>query len=301
MHSVYKDYQKAFLVEPTKLRRLVDTVHERLASRPDLALQDSFEIFLAGNRHEEMSNLDDVLAHDNSRRHKITRVAITCSASAPSATRPEREVQVDFGRPKPNQSTGTITNVVAISVRGESAAWANGTLSEVEEQTERNWVSYGQPVVLLLGVLITAVLLLASQVVVFQWPTSSDWWLTRSDIARIETMLKQRSTLSDEDLRDVSTMQLRNVVEARRPVRAEAIQTRRLLFLAVPLLVGVGCVGVLLGTCYPNAVFLWGDEKERYANIVHRRKTIWGIIIAVTVVGVSSRLFFEGVSSWLPR
>jgi hypothetical protein len=71
-------------------------------------------------------------------------------------------------------------------------------------------------------------------------------------------------------------MQLRNVVEARRSTHsAHENRTRRTLFLAVPLLVVVACIAILLATCYPHAVFLWGDEVGRYANIVHRRKTIW--------------------------
>jgi len=62
----------------------------------------------------------------------------------------------------------------------------------------------------------------------------------------------------------------------------------------------VGCIVMLLTTCYPSAVFLWGDDAERYARIVQRRKTTWSIFVSVTVVGVLSRFLFEGVSSWLP-
>ena len=69
----------------------------------------------------------------------------------------------------------------------------------------------------------------------------------------------------------------------------------------VPLSVVVVCIVVLLTTCYPTTVFLWGDEVERYASTLQRRKAMWGMIISVTVVGVSSRFFFENVASWLPR
>jgi ABC-type Fe3+ transport system permease subunit len=112
-------------------------------------------------------------------------------------------------------------------------------------------------------------------------------------------MLAQRPTLTDEELREISTMQLRNVLAARRaPRQTQENQTRRTLFLVVPLSVVVVCIVILLATCYPSAVFLWGDEVERYASTLQRRKVIWGIIIGVTVVGVSSGFLFEHVASW---
>ena len=121
-------------------------------------------------------------------------------------------------------------------------------------------------------------------------------------MARIDAMLARHPTLTDEDLREVSTMQLRNFLDERRPMHSvQENRTRRILFLAVPLSVILACIVILLTTCYPRAVFLWGDEEERYANTVQRRKTIWSIIVGVTVIGVSSRFLFEDVSSWLPH
>lgn len=300
MINVYKEYYKAFLLEPTKLGRLVDKIHERLGDHQNKP-HDTFEVFLTGNRREEMTALDQVLALDNSRKHKITRLVVTCTASSLGAARPEHEVQVDFARPHPSSSGGN-SRVVAISVRSDAAGWASRTLSEVEEQVERNWLSYGRPVSGLFGLLLVTLLLLAFQFLPLRAPVSSDyWWLNSSDIDRIETMLAQRPTLTDEDLRQVSTMQLRNVLAARRVMRHAQSQTGRTWFLVVPLSVVVVCIVILLATCYPSAVFLWGDEVHRYTSAVQRRKAMWGIIIGVTVVGVSSRFFFEAVASWLPR
>ena len=101
MIHVHKEYQEAFLLEPTKLGRLVDKIHERLGDHQNTTPHDTFEVFLTGNRREEMTTLDQVLALDNSSRHRITRLVITCSASTLGATRPEHEVQVDFARPNP--------------------------------------------------------------------------------------------------------------------------------------------------------------------------------------------------------
>ena len=117
MKHIHKEYQQPFVLEPTKLNRLVSTIHERLKDHRDSFLQDHFEVFLTGNRREEMSTVDDVLALDNSRKAKIERLVIVCSSSTAHTIRPEHEVQVDFGYRKPSGSAGTSnTTLVAISV-----------------------------------------------------------------------------------------------------------------------------------------------------------------------------------------
>jgi len=44
MINVHKEYHQAFLLEPTKLRRLVDKIHERLGTNRGLHLNDTFEV-----------------------------------------------------------------------------------------------------------------------------------------------------------------------------------------------------------------------------------------------------------------
>jgi hypothetical protein len=309
MKHIDKGYQQSFLLEPTKLNRLVDKIHERLADHTNSVSHDSFEVFLAGSRHEEMTTVDDVLALDNSRKHKIERLVIVCSASTPDAVRPEHEVQVDFGYPKPSSTPPSSIMKVAISVRSDTGAWASRTLSEVEEQVERTWLHYTWHTswLVFLGILLAVMLL----VVVITSPFFSlrdsmradSLWLESSDVDRIEAMLREHPTLTDENLREIATMQLRNVLGLSRPPRSipPPNQVARTLFLGVPIFVVLACILVLVMTCYPTAVFLWGDEVDRYANTLQRRKIIWNIIIGVTVVGVLSKSLFEGMSGWLPR
>jgi hypothetical protein len=99
MKQVYKEYTRAFLLEPTKLTRIIDKIHERLADQQNVTTRDHFEVFLKGDRREEMTTLDEVLALENSRKHKIKRLVVASFASTPGAARPEHEVQVDFGSP----------------------------------------------------------------------------------------------------------------------------------------------------------------------------------------------------------
>ena len=220
MKVIRKEYQQPFQLERTKLTRIVDTIHQRLAQLPASILHDHFEIFLAGHRQEEMNTVEDVLQLDNSHKRKIERLVIRCSASTPNAVRPEYEVEVDFPYPKPNPSTpGSITNVVAISVQSEAAAWANRTLSEIEEQVERTWLNYPRKtttfIVLAFILVLTMLALVISPLLPLsptQAETRADWlWLKSSDVDRIEGMLKA-PVLTDEQVREIFTMQLRNVL-----------------------------------------------------------------------------------------
>jgi hypothetical protein len=92
MKHIHKEYAQPFLIEPTKLLRIVGKIHERLADHTNCTPHDSFEVFLTGNQREEMTTLDEVLALDNSRKHTIERLVILCSASTPDAARPEHDV-----------------------------------------------------------------------------------------------------------------------------------------------------------------------------------------------------------------
>jgi hypothetical protein len=307
MKHIHKEYQQPFLLEPTKLNRVAGKIHERLADHTNSTLHDRFEVFLTGSRREEMTTVDDVLALDNSRKHKIERLVIVCSASTPRAARPEHEVQIDFGYPKPSSTTpNSNTKLVAVSVRSDDNGWASRTLSEVEEQAERTWMHYSWPIgslIVLIILLLAVLLFLTFPLIPFRAETNPNTlWLMSSDVDRIHAMLGEHSTLTDENLREIVTMQVRNVFGPPRPLRsAPPNQVTRTVFLGLPLLVVFVCA-LVLTRCYPSAVFLWGDEVERYTNTVQRRKIIWNIIVGVTVMGVLSKFLFEGLSSyWLPR
>ena len=96
MKQIHKDYERSFLLEKTKLDRLMDVIHARLGEHPGTTKHDDFEVFLSGQRREEMVRVEDVLKLDNSQKFKIQRLLITCCASTEGAIRPEHEIQVDF-------------------------------------------------------------------------------------------------------------------------------------------------------------------------------------------------------------
>jgi hypothetical protein len=112
-------------------------------------------------------------------------------------------------------------------------------------------------------------------------------------------MLSSGATLTDEESREVTTMQLRNVLDAERPRRQgkPRTTTELLLMFAPPLLMMMTAVYLL--SCYPNAVFLWGDGIERYEALKQTRTLLWGAVVGTTVVGLLTNAFRAGLTSWL--
>ena len=262
---------------------------------------------MSHSRREEMSSLEQVLAVENSRKHKIERLLIVSTSSRDGALRPEHEVQVDFGAVRYSPSSGggnTTVKVIAVSVRSDLSGWASRTLSEVEEQIERTKLHYSSPMLALVGLVVFMFLVLVFQLVKIE-PQKEDisnaMWLDSPSLDRVEKILSQGRTLTDDEMREITTLQLRNVLLDQRPKQPPPKgRARKAVLLGIPFLLVLGLTITLIKSCYPGAVFLWGDEVDRYSNIIQRRKVIWGVILSLVVVGVLSKLLFEGLSSWIP-
>jgi hypothetical protein len=293
MKQIHKDYPRPFLLEKTKLDRLLDIIHGLLGEHQNTTKHDDFEVFLSGERREETTSVDEVLKVDNSRKSKIERLLITCSASTEGATRSEHAIQVDFdGR--------TAKTKVIVSIRSDDAGWSDRALSEVEEQVERTSlqdVPHRIALILLVSSLaIFLLLLLFSSLHLHPTYGQADvMWLREGDVNRIEQILKQNRTITDEERREITTMQLRNVLNIDTNSQLSGWTVRRKVFVGVPLLFVLVCAGYLVAACYPRAVFLWGDEVERYNKVLQTRRIVWSIIIGVIVVGVSSSFLYAGL------
>jgi hypothetical protein len=300
MNEIHKEYASPFLLEPTKLNRIIDKMHERLRDHDPTMKLDKFDVFLSGNQHQQLHTIDEVLALDNSRKQRIDRFIVCCSGGRKVAARHDDEIQVGFGA---QVIIGTSTSkVISIRVRSDDTAWANRVLYELEEQIERTRLSYTQPLLLLLGLVLVGLIFLLSLTsrLEFRWNYSSTMWLREAELDRVEQMVGNGRTLTNEDVREIETMQLRNLLELNRPKQSShAGWGRQSLLIGVPFLFMVACSLWLLLTCYPTAVFSWGDGEARYSAILQRRKVLWGVLISVFVVGILSNFFSAGVASWL--
>jgi hypothetical protein len=186
-------------------------------------------------------------------------------------------------------------------------AWANRTLSEVEEQVERTLQR--PPQFLITMVVVLAVSFVVGIVSQFgnirSEPRTDDilraMWLNDRDIERLEQIVEQNRTITDEELREIVTRQLRNVLEDEKPKpRARPAGIRQAIFVLLPLGILLGCSIVLLNS-YPGSVFKWGDEIERHAAIVQRRNAIWNIFIGIFIIGAVANLLSTKLVSLIPQ
>jgi hypothetical protein len=276
-------------------------IHERLLDQPGTEARDHFAVSMKGNSHVETDSLEDVLGLENSRKHKIERLVITSSTTRPGTTEAS-EVQVDFGMPK-GKGKPTDPKVIAVNVKGPNVSWNNKTLSEVEEQVERTELRFTPAITTLLLLFGFVLVLLLTQFVRFDaGDLSRSAWLDDGALDRIEKAVKENRTLTEDELREIQTMQWRNVFLFNRPPKPpKTTLTRRLILIGGPMVVVMVLVFILILSCYPRAVFLWGDEVESYENLRQRRRLIWGIITGVMVIGVTGKFLSEGFLSWVPK
>ena len=119
-------------------------------------------------------------------------------------------------------------------------------------------------------------------------------WLRDRDVGRVEQILKQDRTITDEEMREITTRQLHNVLEGSSENQPRG-WTRQKTFVGGPLLIVLACAFYLVERCYPSAVFKWGDEVERYDKMLQTRRIVWGFIIGGIFFGVLSKFLYTGL------
>lgn len=217
MDVTWKEYQKSFLLEPTKLERLLAVMHERLQDPSRTTLRDHFQVFMKANRCDELSSLEEVLAIENSKKYKIERLRILSVAPSSNHTEGDYEIEVDFGIeriPKSNPSNKNPVKMVVIEARSNSPSWNRQTLSQVEEQVERTWLSRTASIVALAAIVSLIVLFFLLQLELRA--TGSDWanrmWLDNETLDYIQQVDNENRALTETELRQITTQQFRNVL-----------------------------------------------------------------------------------------
>jgi hypothetical protein len=287
------EYTFPFKLDETKLTAIVDTAHEYLGDAQYTLLPDRFEVIFSEVDREELSSLDTVLALDNSSSRKVQRVVMT-SASVPQASNTlGREIEIDLGQKKRN-SSGSRSTIIAINIQGDDATWARHALSAVEQQIERTSQRYTVGLVwLILFVAAFGTLFFSLEPSMRPPPTVDSYtmWLTSSDLGRVQQMLAKDDVLSEQDFKEVLTMQLRNVAGEQTEQQISPKAKLKFYLISGGCLFVLGCAVLLLAVCYPHAVFYWGDGKDRYESLLTMRNVIWNIIRSVTIVAVIGSIF----------
>lgn len=309
MRTIHKEYTRFFVLEPTKLTSLVEVMGQALTTFSQTAGKQQFEIFMKEDRVEQVNSLQEVLATENSRRRAVKRLLMTCSSG-------EEEIRVDFDSASrstltspPGVSSST-TPRIQVTIRSDAAGWSEKTLSAVEQQIDRtqfeDLAQRGMLGFILLGFMIVFILLLILPSL--SAPSSPSrgnlaekMWLSDVDAERIAKMLEKESVLTEEETREVTTMQVRNFLNEVGSSKVSTNQTPMwaALFVFVPIVILIGLGLWTAAYCYPRALFLWGDAVGRYESLKQTRSFLWAAIIGTGVTGVLVNLFRAGIVPYL--
>jgi hypothetical protein len=291
---------KRFELEPTKLTKLVQVMHEKLAGPGDQS--DSYVVYMVGAKPVERQTLAEVLALDNSKKHRIVRLRIHSECSAPNGTSPRSEIDVDFGATFKTES-GSQTGV-SIEVAGESGGWTADTLSEIEQQVERSWVQHGPPMAFILLIILAPliIILLSTMEPRFEINQTASglatsMWLTPEDISPYADKLSRREALTEDEQRQILSRQVANVNALYKHYdqidRGPPVRTTVKSLLAVAAIAVVGLVLIIRG--YPAAVFLWGDEESRQKTRERVRARLWPVLLAISLLPVIVQVFWPSL------
>jgi hypothetical protein len=228
------------------------------------------------------------------------------AASTNGTLQSEYEIQVDFGVVKTLKNTtgGTAVKLVSLDVTSNAPSWNRQALAQVEEQLERTWLRQTAPVLSLISLVLILLVFFLFQMgpVAVRTDSSKTWWLDSKELDRIEQIVNENRNMTDAEFREITTAQLRNILLYERPrTEPQNGRNRRLLLFGIPLLLLVAVSFYLAATCYPSAVFAWGDGAQHYDAILQRRRVLWSVIIGILVVSVLGKLLSEGVLSWIPK
>jgi hypothetical protein len=132
---------------------------------------------------------------------------------------------------------------------------------------------------------------------------NTGYYLNRDDFDYLDKKAKEATTTNEkvEFLLELQSRQLERITSRQRNdvINIGPLLTSKNLFIMLPLLIILVCIGYLGERCYPSSVFLWGDYEEHYNKLVSKRKTIWNVIIVSLMIGILGNLFVFGLSSHL--
>jgi hypothetical protein len=296
MAYIAKSYRNSFVLEQSKLNRLISILRERVtvASHPP---KETYQVRHADGTIVTVESLERLYEFHNSGKKQIEQLEIFVDIPpSEGADSKHRGVTIEFTN---EHGSGK----ASIFVVDPDPKWAAETFATIEEQVERSfkkgfmYTVSSQRVALLAALLSACITLL----VLVNTPgpardLATTMWLTKADIIEIATDLEKSSTTSQEQQLVILKRQLSNVRQTleKPPLRL----TWPILLFVAPLLIIVVAFIYLVKRCYPPTVFLWGDTEEWYQNILRHRSYVWNTILASTAVSILSGLFVLGIDRY---
>jgi hypothetical protein len=300
MAHIFKYYRNAFVLEQSKLNRIVSVLRERF-TEPSFGQREKYEVRHADGTIKVVESLENLYQDShNSGRKQIEVLEITFqSAVDKDFTSVVRNGEVKFSK------EGDKPFVMVAVIDNADSRWAGETFAATEEQVERSFKkgfmytlaipTYSKAA--LLAVLFGITLGLATmKFIIPNRDLSENLWLTKAEVTELETTLQQSTVISPEVEADILRRQLHNIRKSLEPRSLYPKWT--VLLIAVPILVVVCSFIYLVSRCYPAAVFLWGDSEEWYKSILKQRTFVWNTIIGSMAVGILSGMFLMGTEAF---
>ncbi len=322
MSIVSRRYRTAFVLDPSKFRRIVDVLEKGFEEFGDNYTAD-FEINFKNNKSLLLKTLDETLQLDNTKKNPIKGVQISYTLTGGNSCHIIFQEHQEINSGKYN---------IFLQVQGADNKWVGSISSALEEQIERtlssgifywtgsnrtgdNQTVYkdlissssvtGRFFLLFVTFMITMATVMVNVRTPFR-PSSTTMWLTAEQIALFKERSENLSSLEDKNtlVFDVLKAQLENIAPQPQPsilpdfstLFPRNLSVAQFVFLILSPLTILGAIVYLFVVCYPRAVFNWGDYGEWYAAIVERRKTIWTVVIFAIIFGIISNLFIFGIT-----
>jgi len=321
MLSATKTYKGAFLINKARLTRLVEGIRENFSEAEMLSALE-YRIHLSDGEIINLSETDDVLGLDNSLRKRIKRMVITETCGKIKTvddTSPENKsdekspkcsskccfCEVDFdGGVKPTEIISTVK-----SNDNKSGYLLLSFLEEQIDRTIQRGIVYriikSSPTteIVVMIAFFVFYLIMISYVLFFYSLTEKQtlqdkMWLTEKDVTELQKMLDEPSFADNPQMliSNVYKRQIRNLssphkIQPSKERKLGRLYDWRIFFIVLPVVVILGALIYLFTTCYPLAVFLWGDYEEEYTKIEGRRKTIWIAVVVSLIISILAGLF----------
>jgi len=287
-------YTSPFVLDGAKLTRILTVLEGRFTSA-GAAFNPAFRVTLRNGKNLRVAALSALLALDNTLKNPVSSLEIVASTDQLGAA-------VTFD--------DTERNNIVVAVRGADPKVVGELFAEVEEQVERAMVRGWVPKLLggawsitelLLPLVLVGGLVAAAGTFIFSGSERLTVGLTKAAADEARRGLTGIRTVEDKInwLFEVERKKIElSATESEMDLAKFATWPN--FFLALPILIAVGCVIYMARTCYPRAVFVWGDWDEHYGNIVSKRRAVWGLIVLALVVGIVSSLFVTSFQRFVP-
>ena len=295
--TVEKAYTSAFLLDKAKISRILNVMEERF-NNVRLKFEPTYSIELLRGNRLKLNNIEDVFKLDNTIRNPIKTLRIEVE-DLDSTKRIDLKCSVFLEAP-----SVSFRDNISLCVRSFDSKLASQTFAALEEQMQRvfldDWIyQVAKSRVFEFSLLITPFLfaMLATTFIPDQRASNLP-----SEKLRLLLALANNAKTSEERvdfLFEVTKQEIEQKISSRLNFNLLSFLSIKALFVALPIVIVLGCIFYAALRCYPIGTFLWGDYEMHYNRLVARRNTLWTVVVLSIVLGIITNFFVMGLAGFI--